>query len=381
MFALYSAWYFWIPKILGLDYNRSWGKVHFWILFIGVNVTFFPQHFLGLQGMPRRISDYPDSFAGWNLISSFGSLISVIATWLFLHVVYVQLTMGISTFRYPWLTPQFHSDMLRALLERSFESLEWGLNSPPKPHSFVSLPVQSGIGDLIAIYESMHTSIMYGIDCFDYGVSTAFVNIGNQLNNACVSTQAACSKSVMSFDIAVSSGCAAFIEKASAANLGAYNVASSVVTTPWPAAVYNAAKNTVVNSVILNLVHYFPYIVNEYIYTIPSGNYNIGNNLFKISLLVSPPRPPIDADGQAITSLAYSLTLNILNGNFLIFSEQVFRPLMGTILFAQYNSNAVAANPLLFPSHTVFCHVYPVLLITGCCFIRYFTPVVWSFIN
>ena len=143
VFALYSAWYFWIPKILGLDYNKSWGKVHFWILFIGVNVTFFPQHFLGLQGMPRRISDYADSFAGWNLISSFGSLISVIATWLFLHVVYMQLTLGISTSRYPWLTPQFYSDMLRALLERSFESLEWGLNSPPKPHAFVSLPVQS----------------------------------------------------------------------------------------------------------------------------------------------------------------------------------------------------------------------------------------------
>ena len=93
--------------------------------------------------MPRRISDYADSFAGWNLISSFGSLISVIATWLFLHVVYMQLTLGISTSRYPWLTPQFYSDMLRALLERSFESLEWGLNSPPKPHAFVSLPVQS----------------------------------------------------------------------------------------------------------------------------------------------------------------------------------------------------------------------------------------------
>ena len=143
VFALYSAWYFWIPKILGLDYNKSWGKVHFWILFIGVNVTFFPQHFLGLQGMPRRISDYPDSFAGWNLISSFGSLISVIATWLFLHVVYMQLTLAISTSRYPWLTPQFYSDILRALLERSFGSLEWGLSSPPRSHSFVSLPVQS----------------------------------------------------------------------------------------------------------------------------------------------------------------------------------------------------------------------------------------------
>jgi len=143
VFALFSAWYFWIPKILGLDYNRMLGKVHFWILFIGVNVTFFPQHFLGLQGMPRRISDYPDAFAGWNLISSFGSIISVVATWLFLYIVYVQLVEGKATSRYPWLTPQFYSDSLQTLLNRSYNSLEWALNSPPKPHAFVSLPLQS----------------------------------------------------------------------------------------------------------------------------------------------------------------------------------------------------------------------------------------------
>jgi cytochrome c oxidase subunit 1 len=143
VFALFSAWYFWIPKILGLDYNRMLGKVHFWILFIGVNVTFFPQHFLGLQGMPRRISDYPDAFAGWNLISSFGSIISVVATWLFLYIVYVQLVEGKATSRYPWLTPQFYSDTLQTLLNRSYNSLEWALTSPPKPHAFVSLPLQS----------------------------------------------------------------------------------------------------------------------------------------------------------------------------------------------------------------------------------------------
>jgi len=79
VFALFSAWYFWIPKILGLNYNMKVGKIHFWVMFIGVNVTFFPQHFLGLQGMPRRISDYPDAFAGWNFVSSFGSIISVVA--------------------------------------------------------------------------------------------------------------------------------------------------------------------------------------------------------------------------------------------------------------------------------------------------------------
>ena len=144
VFALFSAWYFWIPKILGLDYNRMLGKIHFWIMFVGVNLTFFPQHFLGLQGMPRRISDYPDAFAGWNLVSSFGSIVSVVATWLFLYVLYVQLIEGKATSRYPWLTPQFYTDSLQTLLNRAFNSLEWSLNSPPKPHAFVSLPLQSG---------------------------------------------------------------------------------------------------------------------------------------------------------------------------------------------------------------------------------------------
>jgi cytochrome c oxidase subunit 1 len=143
VFALFSAWYFWIPKILGLDYNRMLGKVHFWILFIGVNLTFFPQHFLGLQGMPRRISDYPDAFAGWNLISSFGSIVSVVATWLFLNILYHQLVEGNSVSRYPWLTPQFYTDFLQTLLMRAYTSLEWCLNSPPKPHAFASLPLQS----------------------------------------------------------------------------------------------------------------------------------------------------------------------------------------------------------------------------------------------
>jgi cytochrome c oxidase subunit 1 len=143
VFALFSGWYFWIPKILGLDYNILLAKVHFWILFIGVNATFFPQHFLGLQGMPRRISDYPDAYTGWNIISSFGSIVSVVASWLFLYIVYLQLVEGKATSRNHWLTPQFYSDTFQALLNRSSHSLEWALNSPPKPHAFVSLPLQS----------------------------------------------------------------------------------------------------------------------------------------------------------------------------------------------------------------------------------------------
>jgi len=145
VFALFSAWYFWIPKITGLSYNMMLGKVHFLIMFIGVNVTFFPQHFLGLQGMPRRISDYPDAFAGWNYVSSLGSIISVVATWVFLYIIYVQLVEGDATTRYPWLTPQFFSDLFQTLFNRNYSSIEWTLNSPPKPHAFVSLPLQSVI--------------------------------------------------------------------------------------------------------------------------------------------------------------------------------------------------------------------------------------------
>lgn len=144
VFALFSAWYFWVPKILGLEYNVLQGKAHFWAMFVGVNVTFFPQHFLGLQGMPRRISDYPDGFAGWNMVSSVGSIISVAATWLFLYILYVQLVFGKAASRFTWLTAMFYGDSLQTLLNRAFGSLEWNLVSPPKPHAFDSLPLQSG---------------------------------------------------------------------------------------------------------------------------------------------------------------------------------------------------------------------------------------------
>jgi len=149
VFAVFSGWYFWVPKMLGLNYNIFLSKIQYWILFIGVNLTFFPQHFLGLQGMPRRISDYPDAFAGWNLISSLGSIVSVVAAWLFLHIVYLQLIEGKTASRFPWMTPQFHTDTLQALISRSYPSLEWALSSPPKPHAFVSLPLQSSTPELV----------------------------------------------------------------------------------------------------------------------------------------------------------------------------------------------------------------------------------------
>ena len=143
VFALFSGLYFWLPKLSGLSYKVILGNVHFWLLFAGVNLTFFPQHFLGLQGMPRRIGDYPDAFAGWNLISSFGSILSVASIGLFLYIIYVKFVNGKAVFDLPWSNFKYFYDILKVLLNRMFDNLEWCLDNPPKPHAFTSLPVQS----------------------------------------------------------------------------------------------------------------------------------------------------------------------------------------------------------------------------------------------
>ena len=94
VFAIFAGWYYWIGKITGLQYPNVLSQIHFWMFFTGVNLTFFPMHFLGLAGMPRRIPDYPDAFAGWNKIASLGSYVSAISTLLFFYIVYVTLTAG-----------------------------------------------------------------------------------------------------------------------------------------------------------------------------------------------------------------------------------------------------------------------------------------------
>jgi len=94
VFAIFGGFYYWIGKITGLQYPEVLGQIHFWLFFFGVNVTFFPMHFLGLAGMPRRIPDYPDAFAEWNAIASFGSYVSAISAILFFYIVYVTLTQG-----------------------------------------------------------------------------------------------------------------------------------------------------------------------------------------------------------------------------------------------------------------------------------------------
>ena len=94
VYGIFAGFYFWIEKIVGLQYDTHLANLHFFTFFIGVNLTFMPLHFLGLAGMPRRIADYPDFYRGWNVISSIGSYISVVATFIFIYTIYVMLVYG-----------------------------------------------------------------------------------------------------------------------------------------------------------------------------------------------------------------------------------------------------------------------------------------------
>jgi len=92
VFGMFSGFYYWLEKIFGLKYPEFLSKVHFWLFFVGVNLTFFPMHFLGLSGMPRRIPDYPLAYSSWNFIASFGSIFSIFSVLLFFYIVYLTLT-------------------------------------------------------------------------------------------------------------------------------------------------------------------------------------------------------------------------------------------------------------------------------------------------
>jgi len=91
VFSIFGGWYYWSEKIFGLKYPETIAQIHFWLFFIGVNLTFFPLHFVGLAGMPRRIPDYTDAFSSWNAISSYGSIVSVLATLIFIYCIYSAL--------------------------------------------------------------------------------------------------------------------------------------------------------------------------------------------------------------------------------------------------------------------------------------------------
>jgi len=125
-FGLFAGWYYWFPKITGYMYSEFIGKLHFWVTFIGVNIIFFPQHFLGLAGMPRRIADYPDAFAGWNYVSSIGSYISGFGVLIFLYGVYLAFQRKEKAADNPW--------------GEGATTLEWTLSSPPPFHQYERLP-------------------------------------------------------------------------------------------------------------------------------------------------------------------------------------------------------------------------------------------------
>jgi cytochrome c oxidase subunit 1 len=126
VFTIFAGFYYWFPKMSGYMYNETLGKLHFWVTFIGVNLVFFPQHFLGLAGMPRRYVDYPDAFAGWNFISSVGSYISAFGVAIFLYMLWDAFSKKRLAGDNPW--------------GPGAETLEWKLSSPPPFHQWDVLP-------------------------------------------------------------------------------------------------------------------------------------------------------------------------------------------------------------------------------------------------
>jgi cytochrome c oxidase subunit 1 len=126
VFTIFAGWYYWFPKMTGYMYNEMLGKLHFWLTFVGVNLVFFPQHFLGLAGMPRRIPDYPDAYAGWNLVSSVGAYIAFAGLLVFLYGLWEAFARKRLAGDNPW--------------GAGATTLEWTLSSPPPFHQWETLP-------------------------------------------------------------------------------------------------------------------------------------------------------------------------------------------------------------------------------------------------
>ena len=136
VFSVFGGFYYWIGKMTGYQYSELLGQIQFWLTFIGVNITFFPQHFVGLAGFPRRYGDYPDSYVYWNEISSFGSQISFVGMFLFLYIIYHTLSRSSAPLKsYYWS----HNDLWN--VPSSIPSLEWTQLSPPLHHTHLEAPI------------------------------------------------------------------------------------------------------------------------------------------------------------------------------------------------------------------------------------------------
>jgi cytochrome c oxidase subunit 1 len=126
VFAIFGGFYYWFPKMSGKMYNELLGKVHFFLMFIGVNVIFFPMHFLGLDGMPRRIPDYTPAFTEWNRIATIGYMITIAGVAVFFVNLLWSLAAGKRAPNNPW--------------GEGATTLEWTLSSPPPFHQYSTLP-------------------------------------------------------------------------------------------------------------------------------------------------------------------------------------------------------------------------------------------------
>jgi cytochrome c oxidase subunit 1 len=126
VFSLFAGFYYWFGKMWGKQYNELLGQLHFWIFFIGVNILFFPMHFLGMENMQRRIPDYSDAFAYWNEVASIGYAIMAVGMVIFFVNIIVSLFAGRKAPDNPW--------------GEGATTLEWTLSSPPPFHQFETLP-------------------------------------------------------------------------------------------------------------------------------------------------------------------------------------------------------------------------------------------------
>jgi cytochrome c oxidase subunit 1 len=130
VFSIFAGFTYWFPKMTGYLYSERLGKLHFWMMLIGVNLAFFPQHFLGLAGMPRRYIDYPDAYRLWNEVSSIGAFISGAGFLVFLFLVVEAFLKKRTAGDNPWGV--------------GATTLEWTLSSPPPFHTYATLPRITG---------------------------------------------------------------------------------------------------------------------------------------------------------------------------------------------------------------------------------------------